>query len=113
MTNPVSQVGMTLGFFASVIKSGESWSKTCDEEYKKAESALSLVRASLDGNTCRIFAIPVHCPFCGHDPKVDFVYHNPNWKLAVFCETKDCRIHNIAMSYEEWNSRPKRIVPGW
>lgn len=111
---PINQLGFTLGFFASVIKSGETWTNTCEEEYKKAESALSLIRASMNGgSTWRLIDFPKHCPFCGHDPKVTVVFQNPNWMLTVYCETDKCRIHNVGMTISEWNQRPERIIPGW
>jgi hypothetical protein len=43
---PLVDLGRVLGFFASVIKSGEPWTATCQAEYDKANRALQALYAS-------------------------------------------------------------------
>jgi hypothetical protein len=43
---PLVDLGRVLGFFASVIKSGEPWSETCQREYDAANLALQAIYAS-------------------------------------------------------------------
>ena len=43
---PLVDLGRVLGFFASVIKSGEPWTETCQVEYQKANVALQALYAS-------------------------------------------------------------------
>lgn len=43
----LNQIGMTLAFFASAIKSGESWTATCQREYDAAQACLSQLRSSI------------------------------------------------------------------
>lgn len=43
---PLVDLGRVLGFFASVIKSGEPWSETCQREYEAANAALQAVYAA-------------------------------------------------------------------
>ncbi len=45
---PLVDLGRVLGFFASVIKSGESWSATCQREYDAANFALQAMYRELD-----------------------------------------------------------------
>jgi hypothetical protein len=42
-----NQIGMTLAFLCSVIKSGESWTDTCQQEYDHAQACLSQLRSAL------------------------------------------------------------------
>ena len=43
---PLVELGRVLGFFASVIKSGEPWTETCQREYEAANSALQAIYAA-------------------------------------------------------------------
>ena len=42
-----NQIGMTLSFFASAIKSGENWTATCQREYDAAQACLTQLRSAL------------------------------------------------------------------
>jgi hypothetical protein len=43
---PLVDLSRTIAFFASVIKSGEAWSATCQQEYDKANLAIKALAAS-------------------------------------------------------------------
>lgn len=108
----VFHLGYTLGLLSESLKRLKGWDTIHEEAFQKAENALNLVTASLNSSPWRIREFPEHCPFCGHSPKIEMAYSNPNWRLVVFCEYLECRIRNVGMDLHEWNKRPTRIVPG-
>jgi hypothetical protein len=109
---PIDQVEQTLAFFASVIKSGESWSSTCEQEYEKAKQGLTLFRGWLDYSVTGLYW-PIHCPFCGHDPKTELAKHGDSFRVVVFCDNEHCRnCKAVGMDVSDWNKRPERVVPG-
>ncbi|MGK2908781.1 MAG: hypothetical protein ACSLE1_03130 [Sphingobium sp.] len=41
-------IGNTLAFFASVIKSGEPWTETCQRDYAAAQNALTAMAVEIE-----------------------------------------------------------------
>jgi hypothetical protein len=110
--SPIGQVEQVLAFFASVIKSGESWSATCEKEYEKAKQGLTLVRGWVAQSVAHL-TWPIHCPFCGHDPSIELAEHGDSFRVVVFCNNKHCKNYKaVGMDVSDWNKRPKRVIPG-
>jgi hypothetical protein len=57
---PIIELGKTLAFYTSVIKSGESWSPECAAAYDRANKALQDLYAALTGRGEGFVLVPAH-----------------------------------------------------